>query len=106
MRETGSQRGNSGIFWHCGVTFARHTCMRYAAVLISTCALLLAESFPPAEVAILGDIDYGGKSAALACPVVAKQKYCALVFNGASGDRVEVAVTGGDGKPFVAIADG
>ena len=78
--------------------------MRNYTVLIATCGLLLGENFPPAEVAILGDIDYTQKSEALQCPVE-KQKFCALVFNGASGDRVEVAVTGA-GKAFVAIADG
>ena len=79
--------------------------MRYHAVLLAMCTLLLAESFPPAEVAILGDIDYGRQSEALECPV-GKQKFCALVFNGESGHEVEVTVTGGNTKPFVAIADG
>jgi hypothetical protein len=41
---------------------------------------LLAESFFPAEVAILGDVDYGGKSAALACRV-ANQKSVPSIFN-------------------------
>jgi hypothetical protein len=84
---------------------ARHTSVRHALVLLAAGVLLFAKTFPFAEVAILGDIDYGKKSDALACPVQS-QKFCALLFNGASGDEVEVTVTGGEGKAFVAIADG
>jgi hypothetical protein len=84
---------------------ARHTSVRHALVLFAAGALLLGKTFPFAEVAILGDIDYGKKSDALACPVQS-QKFCALLFNGASGDEIEVTVTGGEGKAFVAIADG
>jgi hypothetical protein len=79
--------------------------MRPALVLLAAGFLLLAKTFPFAEVAILGDIDYGKKSEGLACPMQT-QKYCALLFNGTSGDEVEVTVTGGEGKAFVAIADG
>jgi hypothetical protein len=78
--------------------------MRYYSALLALCVLLFAESFPASEVAILGDIDYGRKSDALTCSE--NQRFCALVFNGMSGDRVQVAVTGGQDKPFVAIADG
>ena len=53
--------------------------MRYYAVLLAMCTFLVAESFPPAEVAILGDIDYGRQSQGLDCPV-GKQKFCALVL--------------------------
>jgi hypothetical protein len=84
---------------------ARHTSVRHAFILLAAGILLFAKTFPFAEVAILGDVDYGRKSDALACPVET-QKFCALLFNGASGDEVEVTVTGGEGKAFVAIADG
>jgi hypothetical protein len=79
--------------------------MRLPLHLLIACALWLqADSFQPSDVAILGDIDYSQKSAELEC--AAKPPFCALVFNGRSGDKVEVTVTGGAGKPFVALADG
>ncbi|HYO83838.1 MAG TPA: hypothetical protein VES20_20715 [Bryobacteraceae bacterium] len=79
--------------------------MRLSLALLAACAFgLAAESFPPAEVAILGDIDYAQKSAEMECS--GKPQYCALVFNGKSGDVVEVTVSGGERKPFVAFADG
>jgi len=65
--------------------------------------LLAAERFSPADVKILGDIDYGQTSATLECGET--PKYCALVFNAMSGDRVEAQVKG-DGKVLVSIADG
>jgi hypothetical protein len=66
--------------------------------------MLAATTFPPAEVEILGDLDYGRTSDSLECS--AKQQYCSVLFNGLSGDRVVATVTGATGKPFVAIADG
>ena len=33
-------------------------------------------------------------------------KYCALVFNASGGDKVQVTVTGGTGKAYIALADG
>jgi hypothetical protein len=79
--------------------------MKSIPVLLAACCFCLsAETFSAADVAILGDIDYGGRSAELECS--GKPQYCALVFNGTSGDRVEVTVTGGSGQPFVALADG
>lgn len=78
--------------------------MRYIVAAVACGALFAAESFAPADVAILGDLDYGATSEPLDCP--GTQKYCAVVFNGMSGDNVEVAANGGEGKPFVAIADG
>ncbi len=78
--------------------------MRLIAVLFACGLSLSAESFPPAQVNILGDIEYGQTSATLDC--TGQPRYCALVFNGHGGDRVEVTVKGGDGKAFVAFADG
>ena len=78
--------------------------MRSPALLLTCVLMLAAESFPPAEVEIL-DIDYGQTSDPLVCS--AKQKYCSIVFNGMSGDRVQVQGRGdGADKPFVAVADG
>jgi hypothetical protein len=74
------------------------------ALFAACCLLLYAENFSPADVAILGDIDYGAKSAELDC--AGKPPYCALVFNGNSGDQVEVTVTGSSPEPLVALADG
>ena len=79
--------------------------MRLSLTLLAAAALgIAAESFPAADVAIMGDIDYGKKSGELECS--GKPRYCALVFNGNSGDIVEVTVSGGGRKPFVAFADG
>lgn len=78
--------------------------MKLFLTLLAAAICLHAENFPPAEVAILGDIDYGGKSTELEC--TGKTRYCALVFNGQSGDAVAITVSGGAGKAFVAIADG
>src|SRR5688572_24171496 len=73
--------------------------------LLFLCAVCFAaEQFSPADVMILGDIDYGQTSPALDCP--AQPKYCALVFNASGGDKVQVTVSGGAGKPLIAIADG
>ncbi|HYP13461.1 MAG TPA: hypothetical protein VEQ63_06030 [Bryobacteraceae bacterium] len=82
----------------------RQNIMRTGASLLSFCVLLMAESFSAGDVAILGDLDYEHTSEALECP--AKQKFCSLLFNGLSGDRVQVVVRGGEDKPFVALADG
>lgn len=81
--------------------------MRYAALLFACFRLIGAESFPASDVSILGDLDYGKTSEALEC-AAAKPKLCALVFNGMSGDTVEVVVSpaAGSAKTFVAIADG
>jgi len=79
--------------------------MRSLALLLVSVLVFAAESFPPADVEILGDIDYGQTSDPLVCS--AKQKYCSVVFNGLSGDRVQVQGRGdGADKPFVAVADG
>ena len=77
--------------------------MRHLLLLFCTLCLS-AEQFSPADVMILGDIDYGQTSPALDCP--AQPKYCALVFNAGGGDKVQVTVNGGGGKALIAIADG
>ncbi len=78
--------------------------MRYFAFLFAA-TLLAAESFSPADVEVLGDLDYGQTSKPLTCSGK-QQKHCALLFNGLSGDRVEVTAQSGGSAPFVAIADG
>ena len=71
------------------------------AVLL--CAVAFgATQFSPADVTILGDIDYGQTSPTLDCP--GEPKYCALVFNANGGDKVQVTVSAG--KAVVALADG
>jgi hypothetical protein len=77
--------------------------MRPLLCLLIAASALSAEQFSPADVSILGDIDYGQTSPKLDCP--GGGKYCALVFNAAGGDKVQIVVTG-DGKPLIAIADG
>ena len=73
-------------------------------LLLASTLCPAAEQFSPADVTILGDIDYGQTSPVLDCP--GGEKYCALVFNAAGGDKVELTVTGGAGKALVAVADG
>src|ERR1700687_4364977 len=64
---------------------------------------LLAESFPPADVKIMGDLRYGQTSSAVDCSK--KSPYYAFVFNGKANERVEVVVKSDDRQAFVAIAD-
>lgn len=69
--------------------------------------LFAATTYPPADVEILGDVDYGQTTPAFDCS--AKQPYCSVLFNGLSGDRVQATVTPATPaaeKPFIAIADG
>ncbi|MGI8744845.1 MAG: hypothetical protein ACR2NN_20190 [Bryobacteraceae bacterium] len=76
----------------------------HRALLLASVTCLFAASFRPADVAIVGDIEYGQTSDPVDCSDT--PRYRALVFNGNSGDRVEVTVKGRDRKAFVAFADG
>ena len=79
--------------------------MDMRTLLVLICGVCLAaEQFSPADVVILGDIDYGQTSPELDCP--AAPKYCALVFNANGGDKVQATVSGGSGKALIAFADG
>lgn len=80
--------------------------MRLSAVLlICSCGFPLgAEQFSPDSVKILGDIEYGQTSQPLDCPDT--PRYCALLFNGHTGDKLDVMVKSAKGKAFVALADG
>ena len=77
--------------------------MRTLLLLISG-VCFAAGQFSPADIVILGDIDYGQTSPELDCP--AAPKYCALVFNAHGGDKVQATVSGGSGKSLIAFADG
>jgi hypothetical protein len=63
-----------------------------------------AETYQPAEVKIVGDLEYGQTSNPV--EYTDTPRYRAFVFNGNSRDRIEVTVKSKDRKAFVAIADG
>ena len=63
---------------------------------------LFADSFPPADVKIVGDLSYGETRDAVEC--THESRYCAFVFNGKGGERVDVVVKS-TGQAFVAIGD-
>jgi hypothetical protein len=64
---------------------------------------LIAESFPPADVKVMGDLRYGQTSNAVECSNASP--YYAFVFNGKAGERVDVVVKSEDRQAFVAIGD-
>ena len=72
--------------------------------MFATVAFLAAQSFNVGDVKVVGDLQYGQTSAPVDCSGV--PSYCAFVFNGQGDDRIEVDVSEGEGKAFVAIADG
>ena len=61
------------------------------------------EGYRPADVKVLGDLNYGQSSGEVLCSV--SPPYNAFVFNGKGGDKIEVTVKRSDGAAFVAIAD-
>ncbi len=77
---------------------------RIAALLLVFSIGLLAESLKPSDVKIAGDIDYGQTSPAI--DYTNDPAYRALVFNGNSGDQIQVTVKDNGHKAWVAIADG
>jgi hypothetical protein len=70
----------------------------------ATVAFLAGQNFKADDVKVVGDLQYGQTSAPVDCSGV--PSYCAFVFNGQGDDRIEIDVSSGDGKAFVAIADG
>ncbi len=60
-------------------------------------------SYDPADVKVLGDLDYGKASDAVNYSPT--PPYRAFVFSAFGGERVEVTVKGADRKAFVALAD-
>lgn len=61
------------------------------------------EAYRPADVKVLGDLNYGQSSGEVLCSV--SPPYNAFVFNGKGGDRIEVTVKRSDGTALIAIAD-
>ena len=61
------------------------------------------DGFPPAEVRIAGDINYGDTSAPVECATT--PRYHALVFAAHGGDTVEATVTSEGHRAEVSIAD-
>ena len=61
------------------------------------------EGYRPADVKVLGDLNYGQSSGEVLCSV--SPPYNAFVFNGNGGDKIEVTVKRSDGTAFVVIAD-
>jgi hypothetical protein len=83
--------------WH-------HMTMRRFVVCAFLFAVgLVAESFPPADVKVMGDLRYGQTSNAVECS--SASPYYAFVFNGKGGERVDVVVKSEDRQAFVAIGD-
>lgn len=76
---------------------------RFAALFLVVAACAFSQSFSPDDVKIAGDLKYGDTSAPV--EYSATPKYYALVFNGNSGDRIEVSVTAEGHRAEVAIAD-
>jgi hypothetical protein len=76
---------------------------RFAVSAFFIIAGLAAESFPPADVKIIGDLRYGQTSDAVECS--SASPYYAFVFNGKANERVDVVVKSEDRQAFVAIAD-
>jgi hypothetical protein len=78
--------------------------MRRVFLLFATVGFLAGQDFKVEDVKVMGDLKYGQTSAPVECP--GTPSFCAFVFNGQGDDRVEVDVSNGEGKAFVAIADG
>lgn len=74
------------------------------AFLIGACVCFGGDTFQPAEVKIVGDLDYGQTSDPI--EYTDTPRYRAFVFNGNSRDKIDVTVKSDDRKAFVAIADG
>jgi hypothetical protein len=73
------------------------------AVLFLFAAILIAKSFSPADVKVMGDLRYGQTSEAVDCSP--SSPYYAFVFNGKGGERVDLVVKSPDRQAFVAFAD-
>jgi hypothetical protein len=62
-----------------------------------------AHPYDPADVKVLGDLDYGQTSESV--DYSSKPPFRAFVFSAFGGERVEVTVKGDDRKAFVALTD-
>ena len=71
------------------------------AMPLSECGA--ACTYAPADVKVLGDLDYGQTSDSV--DYSAKPPYRAFVFSAFGGDSVEVTVKGDERRAFVALTD-
>jgi len=76
---------------------------RFAITVFLFTASLFGDSFPPADVKVVGDLRYGQTSSEVECSNASP--YYAFVFNGKGGERVDVVVKSEDRQAFVAIGD-
>jgi hypothetical protein len=77
---------------------------RVFPTMFAPAILLAGQNFKVDDVKVVGYLEYGQTSAPVECS--GAPSYCAFVFNGQGDDRIEVDVSEGEGKAFVAIADG
>jgi hypothetical protein len=77
--------------------------MKVGVLAVASVLCLFAATLDPAEVKIVGSLDYGQTSDPV--DYTGTPKYAAFVFNGNGGDQVEVTVKG-DRAATVSIADG
>src|ERR1700738_2865501 len=81
-----NQTLRAGIFYNV-VTFAGFRRRTWLPALLAVTALCaLAESFPPSDVQIVGDLDYGKRSDPV--DYSNQPRFRAFVFDGNGGDRV------------------
>jgi hypothetical protein len=77
--------------------------MRVVPLFAVAVFCLLGATLDPADVKIVGSLEYGQTSDPV--DYTGTPKYSAFVFNGNGGDRIEVSVLG-DPQVAVSIADG
>lgn len=78
--------------------------MRTLVWIVALSGSLLGQTLKPEDVQVLGAIDYG--QVVDAAEYAGNPQFSAYIFNGQSGDKVEVIATGNGRKADVAIADG
>lgn len=71
--------------------------------MLALAPFLLAETFPQAEVKIIGSIDYGQTSQTV--HYSSQPRYRAFAFNGRPGEHVEIWVHARHGSPEAFLAD-
>jgi len=75
----------------------------FLALVFFAAQSVYSDGFPPKEVKIEGDMQFGDTSEPVECAPT--PKYHAMVFNAHGGDRVEVTVTAEGHRAHVSIAD-
>ena len=76
--------------------------MKHVSILAALgCAI--AETFPAAEVRIVGSIDYGETSAPVA--YASPPRYRAFAFNGRPGDTLQITIHARRGHPVAFVTD-